>query len=270
MSGIRVMSHNVWGMYSKDLANGVANRAEVMRDIYLKYLPDVIGTQEFSAKIHEKHLPELLAGRYAMLDVDSEVDAAGVAHQFTPMFYRPDRVQPIKKGFFLYDRAFNNADSKSVTYATFRMLDGSGEFSVCNTHFWWRSGPEHDAARVVNAADILKIAGTLSRPVIIMGDLNCVQTSDAYKAIAAGEMSDARYAAPVTTDKITHHPYPVFDGARDIFTPAPYENPQAPRSIDHIFIDAEHAARLRKFDVLTDAAALTTSDHCPLYVDFDV
>lgn len=270
MKTVRVMSHNVWGMYAKDVVKKSANRPELMKKVYFKYLPDVIGTQEFSADIYENRLPELIDEHYTQLDVAADVAAAGVAHQFTPVFYRRDRVEPIKSGFFLYDRAFNNSDSKSITYATFRLISGGGEFSVCNTHFWWRSGPEHDTARVINATDILSIAGELTHPVIIMGDLNCLQTSEAYKTLVAGGMCDVRYAAPDTTEKKTHHPYPIYDEEREIFTPAPYDNLPNPKSIDYIFIDIAHAKTVKKFDVLTDADALSTSDHCPIYVDFEM
>ena len=266
---VRVMSHNVWGMYARDVVKKVANRNELMKKVYFKYLPDVIGTQEFSTDIREHNLPGMLSPDYAELDLSRETASLGVANLFTPMFYRAGRLEVMEKGFHLYDRAFNNSDSKGVAYASFIDRSSGRVFSVCNTHFWWKPGPEHDAARVVNAKDILNIASRLPGPVIIMGDLNCTSSSDAYATLVAGGMSDVRHVAPETTDRHTHHPYPVYDEASGLFSAAPYESLERKISIDHIFIDNNHAGCVRKFEVLADDDSLTTSDHCPIFVDFE-
>ena len=57
---IRLMSHNVWGMFAPDVVKEVANRCELMADVYEEYRPDVIGMQEFSEDIRSHGLPELL------------------------------------------------------------------------------------------------------------------------------------------------------------------------------------------------------------------
>ena len=62
---LRIMSHNVWGMYAPNVVKKVANRNDVMQKIYHKELPDVIGTQEFSADIRNNRLPEMIADEYA-------------------------------------------------------------------------------------------------------------------------------------------------------------------------------------------------------------
>lgn len=268
MSTIRIISHNVWGMYAKDVVKKVSNRNALMKKVYYENMPDAIGTQEFSADIRAHNLPEMLSADYTELDIAADVNAAGVANLFTPVFYLYKKYDVINKGFFLYDRAFNNSDSKSIAYATFRNRKTGEVFSVCNTHFWWKGGPEHDAARVVNAQDILKIAAGLPQPVFVMGDLNCLSTSAAYKTLSAGGLSDTRFAASETTEHNTHHPYPAYDEAKDEFSAAPYPGVNA-KNIDYIFVDSAHAGKVKKFAVLNSADALSTSDHCPIIAEYE-
>jgi endonuclease/exonuclease/phosphatase family metal-dependent hydrolase len=268
MSTIKVISHNVWGMYAKDVVKKVSNRNALMKKVYYENMPDVIGTQEFSADIRLHNLPEMLSADYAELDIADDVTAAGVANLFTPMFYLYKKYDVIKKGFFLYDRAFNNSDSKSIAYAAFKNKKTGEVFSVCNTHFWWKSGPEHDAARVVNAQDILKIAAGLPQPVFVMGDLNCLSTSDAYKALTTGGLADTRFTAKETTDDTTHHLYPRYDEAKDEFSAALYPGVNA-KNLDYIFVDSTHTGKVKKFKVLNSADALSTSDHCPIIAEYE-
>jgi endonuclease/exonuclease/phosphatase family metal-dependent hydrolase len=268
MSTIKIISHNVWGMYAKDVVKKVSNRNSLMKKVYYEKMPDVIGAQEFSQDIRTHNLPEMLSPDYAELDLSAEVAACGVANLFTPVFYLYKKYDIIEKGFFLYDRAFNNSDSKSIAYAALRNKQTGEVFSVCNTHFWWKSGPEHDAARVVNAMDILKIAARLPKPVFVMGDLNCISSSEAYKTLVAGGLCDVRFSAKeATTDDNTHHPYPAYDEAKDEFTAAPYPGTDA-KNIDYIFIDREHSGNVKKFEVLNSSDALSTSDHCPILAEY--
>lgn len=265
---IRLMSHNVWGMFAPDVVREVANRAELMRDIYLSELPDVLGTQEFSDAIRRAGLPEMIAPEYAVLDVAQDVAACGMKTLFTPVFYRPATVTPVDAGFVLYDRAYNNQDSKGVTWGVFRT--GSGErFTLLNTHYWWKSGEEHDRARVENSRVILALAEKLPKPVFVMGDLNCRISSDAYRTLLSGGFADAQACAAETADSNTHHPYPDFDPVRRVFYGSPKPTGGYASSIDHILVDAAHAGGMKAFTVLTSDAACNTSDHCPVMIGWE-
>lgn len=265
---IRLMSHNVWGMYAPDVVGGVGNRNALMRDVYMEYLPDVIGTQEFSPDIRNHALPEMIAPAYLELDVSEDVHAYGMKNLFTPVFYRPDTLEVVDKGFVLYDRAFNNQDSKGVTWAIFRHIASGTVFSYCNTHYWWRSGAEHDVARVGNSKVILSLLEKLPKPFFVMGDLNCRIDSEAYRTLLDGGLCDAQAVAPDTMDSNTHHAYPTLDAERNVFYGAPKPNGGYDRSIDHILVDSAHASSVQVFRILTTDNACNTSDHCPVFVDW--
>lgn len=265
---IRLMSHNVWGMFAPDVVKEVANRAGLMRDIYLQYLPDVLGTQEFSDAIRHAGLPEMIAPEYAELDVSQSVAMYGMKTLFTPVYYRPETVTPVDAGFVLYDRAYNNDDSKGVTWGVFRTRTGE-IFTLLNTHYWWKPGEEHDRARVENSRVILSLVEKLPKPLFVMGDLNCRISSDAYRTLLKGGLADAQACAAETVDSNTHHAYPDFDPVQHLFYGAPKPTGGYAASIDHILTDRAHAGGVRRFAVLTEDAACNTSDHCPVLVDWE-
>ena len=72
---LRIMSHNVWGMYAPNVVKKVANRNDAMQRIYHRELPDVIGTQEFSLDIRNHKLQDMIADEYTEVDVWDEVKA---------------------------------------------------------------------------------------------------------------------------------------------------------------------------------------------------
>lgn len=267
---IKIMSHNVWGMYAADVVKKVANRNAVMSKIYHEQLPDVIGTQEFSRDIYNNRLPEMIADEYVQIDVSAETAELGVEHCFTPMFYRPATVELVKSGFFLYDRAFNNHDSKTIVWGVFKHIATGNIFTVCNTHYWWKGGPEHAAARVVNSKDVLKLKEVLPTPFFVMGDLNCRIDSDAFKTLVEGGLVDVQTVAKASCDNCTHHAYPGYDEEKGEFFPAEYPGRNYACSIDHILINSENADKVETFKVMIDDDALTTSDHCPIFVEYDI
>ena len=267
---LKIMSHNVWGMYAPNVVKKVANRNDVMQRIYHKELPDVIGTQEFSADIRNHKLPEMIADEYAEVDVWDEVKALEMEYLYTPMFYRPATCELMKKGYVLYDRAFNNHDSKGICWAVFKHIESGRIFTVCNTHYWWMGGPEHDAARVGNSKEVLKLKAELPAPFFIMGDLNCKISSEACATLIEGGLADVQKVAKDTCDLCSHHAYPGYDEEKGEFFPAEYPGRDYSFAIDHIFVDSENADNVLTFKVMIDDDALTTSDHCPVYAEFEI
>ncbi len=266
---IKLMSHNVWGMYAPDVVKKVANRNELMRNVYMEYLPDVIGTQEFSEDIRVHGLPEMISSEYIELDVSADVSSHGMKNLFTPIFYRPSTCTPVDAGFVLYDRAYNNHDSKGVVWAVFRDFSSGELFTVANTHYWWKSGEEHDAARVENSKEILKLAKRLPHPFFVMGDMNCKISSQAYKELLNGGLCDAQAVAKQSMDSNTHHQYPPYDYEKGVFYGSPKPQGGYAESIDHILVDADHSNMVARFFVVTSDAACNTSDHCPVLVEYE-
>ena len=170
----------------------------------------------------------------------------------------------------LYDRAFNNHDSKGICWAVFKHIATGKIFTVCNTHYWWQCGPEHDAARVENSKEVLKLKAELPAPFFIMGDFNCRASSEAFGTLLEGGLVDAQNAAQDTCDLCSHLAYPGYDEEKGEFFPAEYPGRPYECAIDHVLVDAEHADDVLKFEVMIDDDSLKTSDHCPVYVEFDI
>ena len=57
---LRIMSHNIW-------CGPVYNRDLHMRDIYMRYLPDVLGLQEMTPNLYQSRIIELLSPEYELL-----------------------------------------------------------------------------------------------------------------------------------------------------------------------------------------------------------
>ena len=266
---IRLMSHNVWGMYAPDVVKKVANRNELMSRVYMEYMPDVIGTQEFSEDIRVHGLTDMIASEYTELDLSVDVEGYQMKNLFTPVFYRPSTCRPMDSGFVLFDRAYNNHDSKGVAWVVFRHLESGELFTVANTHYWWKSGEEHDAARVENSREILRLAARLPHPFFVMGDMNCLISSAAYAELISGGLCDVQIVADQTMDSNTHHAYPDFDYENGVFYGAPKPCGGYAAAIDHILVDAEHSEGVRRFLVVTSDDACNTSDHCPIVVEYE-
>ncbi len=256
-------------MYSSDIAaelgSNVGNRPELLASIYLEYLPDVIGLQEYSSNMNSLSL--LLADSYTQVDLSSEISAYGMSRLYTPIFYRSDKLELVDKGFVLFDRAYNNSDSKGASYAVFRHRQGGEMFTVCNTHFWWKSGEEHDAARVANARAIAELMKEMSGTLFVIGDFNSNVSSEAYAVLLNSGLTDAQGAADITEDCNTYHSYPSYDSENNVFYGSPMPVGGHSKAIDHIFVDSAGADGVLKLDIITSEDALNTSDHCPIYID---
>ncbi len=267
MSSLRLMSHNVWGMYAPEVVKRVDNRSGLMWEVYLAYRPDVIGLQECSEDIRKSGLTERMKQLWSEVDVSEDLSRVGAENLYTPLFYNRETCTVCKKGFLLFDRAYNNHDSKGVTWATLRHAPTGAHFTVANTHFWWKSGEEHDMARVRNAEAILSLMEGMPKPTFIMGDLNCTTAAPAYRRLTESDFCDAQLTAPRTDLGNTVHPYPLHDGATNRFYGAPAPSGNYRSAIDHILIDAAHRNCLRRFAVIGEQRALDTSDHCPIMLD---
>ena len=189
---------------------------------------------------------------------------------YTPVFYKRERFDLIDSGYFLFEGK-NDANSKSVTWAILSERASGVRFGVCSTHFWWRhDGEEDNMWRLSNAAALYACVKQLEQqfdvPVIAGGDLNCgirsAQGEEPWRWLCAeGRLLDARAVAPITTDVLTHHAYPVKD-ENGLF----YDGELPRRTLDHVFVTAHPRLRVDSFEVDISQQALATSDHCPLIV----
>ena len=261
---LTIYGQNIWGNMAK--TERISNRNGCVRDMVIAYDADVCCFQECNPKtsrVGDTDIGLLLQAQYE--EVPTEVGK----QNYTPVFYRRDRFHVIESGFTPYE-GLNDGGSKSITWAILEEKESGVRFGIISTHFWWKATGEVDnAQRLENAAVLLERINDLKTrynvPVFATGDLNCGKNSsqgeEPYQWLNE-RLLDARIHADVTTDVLTHHPYPWRD-ANDIYH-ATFTASQ--RTLDHLFVTEHPNVHLNSFAVDTSAVALCSSDHCPLIV----
>ena len=253
---LKIYCQNVWN-------STPLGRTALQRDLIFDRDADVCLFQECGPKTiraGEEALPPMLSVRYD--EVPTEVGMLN----YTPVFYKRDRFDLIDHGYFLFEGK-NDANSKSVTWAILSEKESGVRFGVCSTHFWWKCNePDDNAQRLSNAAALYACVTDLKTrfdvPVIVGGDLNCGKCSSQGEEPwlwLCERLTDVRAAAPITTDMMTHHAYPI---KNEMGLYCDGEMPK--RTLDHMFVTDHPHIRLVSFEVDTTRRALTTSDHCPL------
>lgn len=173
----RIMFNNIHGQ----IENGtmpVQQPTEMLVELYLEYLPDVIGLQECTSHSFNADIVELLSPEYDMV-YDRQTATA--------MFYRRATVELLDSGYYGFDsiavelsaedhiykdlvedRGYHGVDvyyknlnqegkegkrtdsSKGVTWGIFRLKSTGHVFMAGSTHLWWENNETlDDIARMV-------------------------------------------------------------------------------------------------------------------------
>ena len=128
-------------------------------------------------------------------------------------------------------------------------LGGGTELQVVNTHLGLLARERLAQAAALLGAEWLGHPDCAGRPAVLLGDLNAVSRSPAYKLLA-GRMRDAQAALP------GHRPRPTFPSRWPVLR------------LDHVFL-GDGVAPLRA-EVRRGPAERAASDHLPLVVDIAV
>ena len=179
----------------------------------------------------------------------------------------------IKKEYSLlsygYEYLENTPDkSKGITWA---VIEKDGKIcSVCNTHFWWMAGEEHDAIRVENAKQLTNLMKHLHKrfgcPVFSFGDMNTRISSGVFEVYKQNGIKHLRDLANEKDDASSHHGDPQKNENGSYIgqkTAADYNH-----SIDHIVGLGENFTVLQ-YRIIQDVEVLNASDHSPVYTDIE-
>lgn len=260
---VRVLFYNIygWGNYNQTL------RQQLQLELFQTYAPDVLALQEFSSLSRTRGL---LAGLGKLGYTEVQVSAGSA--NFTPLFYRADRLKVVESGYVLYSGP-NDASSKSVTWAIFETLDSGKRFAAMSTHFMYNmNGSDHTSTRVSNAQQMLDVITQLRTnpsyadiPFILGGDFNC-KTSDApANILRQGGLTSAWDAALKKTDNSGHHDYPEYSETYGTFVKWSEPTGTYANSIDQVWVLGN--ITVNSFVTLTNFYSLVSSDHSPEVVD---
>lgn len=196
-----VISYNIRYDNPGDGINAWPNRkdhvAEMMADVYSA---DIIGIQE-ALKGQLDDLQSLMPG-YSWVGVGR--DDGKDKGEFSPIFYKTDRFELIATNTFWLSetpqrpgsKSWDSAITRIATWARLSDQESGKEFYIINTHFDHRG----DVARVESARLITEFIGGLDKsiPVLLTGDFNVTEESDAYAVLAGSPiLNDVRYLSEV-------------------------------------------------------------------------
>ena len=261
-TNLRLVTANIWGDY---FGNPVSEREDAFLDAFLKYQADVIGMQECTTGWHESKLfSGLQENNYAMLN-----KFKGVSLNYVPIFYRSDRFELVDSGFQYYMKVPNDR-SKAFTWAVLKSIENGQVFGVINTHFWWKSGAEHDAIRMINAEQLvqrmLAIHDEYNCPVFAFGDLNCTTYAAPFQYFNENNIVRLRDIAKTFSKKSSHHGDPV-RGEDGLYHGKVSKNPEV-KAIDHIIgLQGDFDYEVTTYQLILDQPVLDASDHSPVYAD---
>lgn len=253
---LKLMTANIWGDY---FGNPVDVREDGIFETIEKYSPCIVGFQEVTKGWYGgKLFSHCLSENYRL--VGTELDGC---ENYVPFaFGKNIGFSYIAKG---YELLSDTPDlSKAITWAVFESKQGAVRFAVCNTHFWWKAGAEHDIIRNKNAdqlSQLMKyIRSRFSCPVFAMGDLNSNRSCEIFKIFAQNGIAHLSDIAKNVYGNASCHGDPVlgddgrYHGKADT---RPIE-----KSIDHIIVLGD--VQVEKYEVISDQCVLDATDHSPI------
>lgn len=239
-------------------------------DIIVRHLPDIIGLQECNADVHSKvlkHLPDFYAFANKKHNNSATVN-------YTPILYNTELFTLLKSDVVWLRGRYTGTNTKSLSWAVFEDKEGA-KFALINYHGAVcsnsYSGFENYTSdqlnqqalewKLDNVVQVLEIKDAIvaefgAIPIMVSGDNNFNNTSQPYKNLVGEGFEDAEVTARVsrTTGYRTSYSYGSVPGSG--------------ASIDHVF--GINGVDFVVHDIVRGDDVWKASDHCPVYVDFNL
>jgi endonuclease/exonuclease/phosphatase family metal-dependent hydrolase len=288
---LRVMTFNIRFDNPRDGANAWPLRKDKVASMVRLYAADIVGMQEALRNQIDELAKSLTTHNWVGVGRNDGKDAG----EFTPIFYRRDRLELLDKNtFWLSDtpdkvgsRAWDAALPRIVTWTKFKDKRTEREFFVFNTHFDHQGRVARLNSAKLLRAKAAEIAGDL--PALAIGDFNCTPDSAPYKWMigaptesvspeSGGAKSPVEVKAPAEIKPADANAPPALVDAASI-SKHPLHGPTttwngfqqlAPgRKLDHIFLRGpivveQHAVLADHWD------GLWPSDHLPVLAEISL
>lgn len=262
---IRVMSFNIRYDNPDDGPDAWPNRKEFVASTILFHKADIVGIQE--GLIHQlNELDGFLDGFERVGVGRNDGEEAG---EFSAIYYRSDRFEPIEIGNFWLSQTpdvpgsvhWDADQTRIVSWAHFRDHATNEIFYAFNTHFDHRGVEARINSAKLIVEKIDQIAG--NEPVVLTGDFNTTDDREPYKIITETEregMSLVLYDGFYHSENGHHGPTSTSNG---------FESIRPDRRIDYIFVNDG-------FQVLYHGALADVrdghfpSDHLPVLAEIEL
>lgn len=255
---MRIMTSNIWGDYFE---NPVEVREDDIYSVYDRFKPDIIGFQEITPSWYKSNLFKRLSNEYFFVGTELFENI-----NFVPLAVKKDGYELLEKG---YERFWETEDpSKAITWAVLKKDETT--FAVCNLHFWWKTGEEHDRLREKNAKQLLNLMNYIknkySCTVFAFGDMNCCLSSGVFKLFEQAKIKLLHTLAKEKDNTSSHHGDPVLgeDGRYHGKTTDKDFN----CSIDHI-VALGGGFETERYKLVLTREALDATDHSPVFADIE-
>ncbi len=255
-----------------------AKRMVMLYSLFMEYRPDAIGFQEAGTNHSNPGSMQNLMKKSGVY-VEAPTNASGNPVNFTPIFYNTETLELLDSGWELYDfsspsypEVFNNGNSKSVSWARFRVKATGKVFIFFSTHLYYKGADVGgDVARRDNVRQLTELCTRLKNeyncPIFGGGDMNFISSSQEHTDITNNGFANARFTAEI---KDTHTgscgTEAVLNEEYDTFIKVPSVSTGSAGEIDFIF-GFGSGYTFKKQNIMTDLYALYGSDHCPCMVD---
>lgn len=230
---LRVMSFNIRYDNPEDGPDAWPNRKDFVASTILFHKTDIVGIQE--GLIHQlNELDGFLDGFERVGVGRNDGEEAG---EFSAIYYRSDRFEPLETGNFWLSQTpdvpgslhWDADQTRIVSWAYFRDHVNNENFYAFNTHFDHRGveARKNSAALIVEKID--QIAG--DEPVVLTGDFNTTDDREPYQIITATEREGADlvlYDGFYHSENGHHGPTSTSNG---------FEAIRPDRRIDYIFVN---------------------------------
>ena len=257
---LRVMSFNIRYNNPNDGDNAWPHRKDLAASMLHLHRPDVVGMQEVLAEQVEDLAVRLPDFAWVGVGRDDGVTQG----EFAAVFYRRTRLTPLENGTFWLSETPEIPGSmgwdahcvRTVTWVRFRDNVTGEPFVFLNTHFdhAGRRAQHESALMLLDRAHML--AG--DAPIIVTGDLNCIEISETYRLFTQGVSSgDFRLHDAKTQSEAPHHgPAATFHAFTGVLR----------ARIDYIFV-TEDVRVLRHATLADHWDGRYPSDHMPVVAD---
>lgn len=190
---VRVMSFNIRYDNPDDGPDAWPNRKDFVASTILFHKSDIVGIQE--GLIHQlNELDGLLEGFDRVGVGRNDGEEAG---EFSAIYYRSDRFEPLETGNFWLSKTpgipgsvhWDADQTRIVSWAYFKDNVTNENFYAFNTHFDHRGVEARVNSAKLIVQKIEEIAG--DEPVVLTGDFNTTEDREPYRIITATDREGA-------------------------------------------------------------------------------